>query len=268
MAITGLKSASTQADAEQVIQEVTDEIADDDAISAELWRASMKAQMAGQLFVNDIELDGKLRSLAAGEPTDSFLNLPFADAIANFRNRRLVTPEQFDLLSDDERRRSFTMARAMSDVVRQRAFGQISAAMEPGGPGLSSFISSLEDSVIGDSVMSPRSYLETVFRTATATSYNAGRFRQQTSPAVVAAGLMWRYVTAGDSRVRDEHAALHGAVWPINDPEGLAVYPPNGFNCRCVMTVVEPEDVEQSELDREIPDGVIDAGFNGPPDVV
>ena len=42
-----------------------------------------------------------------------------------------------------------------------------------------------------------------------------------------------QYRTAGDGRVRPEHAALHGVTLPIDDPFWEEFYPPNGWNCRC-----------------------------------
>lgn len=43
----------------------------------------------------------------------------------------------------------------------------------------------------------------------------------------------WRYMTAGDDRVRMTHKALHGQVWAADSPVWAAIFPPNGFRCRC-----------------------------------
>lgn len=43
-----------------------------------------------------------------------------------------------------------------------------------------------------------------------------------------------RYETVGDSRVRDEHRALDGAVYRWDDPFWKTWYPPNGWSCRCI----------------------------------
>lgn len=42
-----------------------------------------------------------------------------------------------------------------------------------------------------------------------------------------------QYRTAGDDRVREEHAALHGTTLPPSDPFWSLFTPPNGWNCRC-----------------------------------
>ena len=47
-----------------------------------------------------------------------------------------------------------------------------------------------------------------------------------------------QYRTAKDSRVRPEHAALHGVTLPMSDPFWESYYPPNGWNCRCTVVQV------------------------------
>lgn len=40
-----------------------------------------------------------------------------------------------------------------------------------------------------------------------------------------------QYRTVGDSKVRPEHAAMHGITLPMSDPFWEDFYPPNGWNC-------------------------------------
>ena len=47
-----------------------------------------------------------------------------------------------------------------------------------------------------------------------------------------------QYRTAGDSKVRPEHAALNGVTLPPSDPFWQTYYPPNGWNCRCNVVQV------------------------------
>lgn len=47
-----------------------------------------------------------------------------------------------------------------------------------------------------------------------------------------------QYRTAGDGKVRPEHAALHGVTLPITDSFWEEYYPPNGWNCRCTVVQV------------------------------
>lgn len=44
-----------------------------------------------------------------------------------------------------------------------------------------------------------------------------------------------RYSTIGDNRVRDEHRAIDQVIKPVDDPFWDQWFPPNGFNCRCIV---------------------------------
>lgn len=47
-----------------------------------------------------------------------------------------------------------------------------------------------------------------------------------------------QYRTAGDDKVRPEHAALDRVTLPITDSFWEEYYPPNGWNCRCTVVQV------------------------------
>lgn len=43
----------------------------------------------------------------------------------------------------------------------------------------------------------------------------------------------WKYVTAGDEKVREEHRKLNGVTLYWDDSRWDKIYPPNGWKCRC-----------------------------------
>lgn len=47
-----------------------------------------------------------------------------------------------------------------------------------------------------------------------------------------------QYRTAGDDKVRPEHAAMSGVTLPMTDKFWDEYYPPNGWNCRCTVVQV------------------------------
>ena len=223
--------------------------------------------LAGQIFVRDIELGDKVRKLeATGETAGTFLNMPFDEAIEHFESRSILPPDEFDALIDQERSRAFTLRRAIADGVEREAFRRLGAAMQPGGEGLGEFIQSLSPGVDGGGYPGGvRRYLENVYRTTTATSYNAGRYRQQTDPGVLALGDLWlEYRTAGDTRVRPEHAALEGLVFKAGSPEAAEIYPPNSYQCRCVMVAREAPP-ESGRADTVNAGDAVTDGFRGAP---
>lgn len=59
-----------------------------------------------------------------------------------------------------------------------------------------------------------------------------------------------QYRTAGDTRVRQEHAALNGTTLPKNDPFWSSYTPPNGWNCRCTVVEVLKDKYPLSDSDK------------------
>lgn len=67
-----------------------------------------------------------------------------------------------------------------------------------------------------------------------------------------------KYQTMNDGRVRPEHIVLDGIVKKIDDPFWDSSYPPNGFNCRCIVVqLAEAEETEiSSERAKELQNGI------------
>ena len=76
---------------------------------------------------------------------------------------------------------------------------------------------------------------QTIFRTATATAFSAGRWEVWQDPIVDEILWGFEYDTVGDDRVRDKHVLMDGTKLPKKDPRWNTITPPNGFNCRCVL---------------------------------
>ena len=83
-----------------------------------------------------------------------------------------------------------------------------------------------------------RAYAETVFRTAVASAYSAGRKEMARSSAVRRSVTAWRFVTAHDVDVRDNHKAAENLVAHFDDPVWLTLSPPLGYQCRCSLELV------------------------------
>ena len=73
--------------------------------------------------------------------------------------------------------------------------------------------------------------LKLIYRQNTQSAYMAGRYKQQLENADAAPYL--RYIAVLDQKTRPAHAALHNMVFRYDAPFWGAMYPPNGWNCRC-----------------------------------
>ena len=59
-----------------------------------------------------------------------------------------------------------------------------------------------------------------------------------------------QYRTQRDSKVRPEHAALHGVTLPMSDTFWQEYYPPNGWNCRCTVVQVRKSKYPETPHDE------------------
>lgn len=64
-----------------------------------------------------------------------------------------------------------------------------------------------------------------------------------------------QYRTAGDKRVRPEHAALNRVTLPITDSFWETFFPPNGWNCRCTVVQVRKSKYEATDHDEAMSRG-------------
>jgi SPP1 gp7 family putative phage head morphogenesis protein len=191
--------------------------------------------------------------------------IPFREAIEALLRRRLVPPEVFKELSDLEKVRAFTIARATAWVALTRMREILVKALEEGMT-----LKQFRDEVLTDafirsgvSSMEPY-YLETVFRTNLFSAYMAGRFRGLQAYADRIA--FFRYVTMEDERVRPAHARMHGFTARPNDPIWAVWWPPNGYNCRCDIEPIWADDPEAGRLrPSRAPDVLPDKGFRANP---
>lgn len=58
----------------------------------------------------------------------------------------------------------------------------------------------------------------------------------------------WKYVTAGDEKVREEHRKLDGIILSCDDPRWDKIFPPNGWKCRCRVEPVMRHEVSEEWL--------------------
>ncbi|MCM1035547.1 MAG: toxin glutamine deamidase domain-containing protein [Paludibacter sp.] len=80
-----------------------------------------------------------------------------------------------------------------------------------------------------------RAYLQAEYNFAVQSAQMAAKWNQFEKDGD---RYLLQYRTAGDDRVREDHAALQGITLPINDQFWDNYYPPLGWNCRCTVVQV------------------------------
>lgn len=185
--------------------------------------------------------------LTGGFSTD----LPAGDAADHLRGLTPVTRLTFNGLSSQYQRDAFTVA-GVSDVrLIEKVRDELAQVMKTGGT-QKDFEAAVAKLTSEAGVAEIAAFtLDTVFATNMQKAYSLGRFEQLTDPAVRAALPYWQYLTVGDGRVRPEHAVLDYFCARAEDPVWRRIYPPNGFNCRCIVIGL---------LEEEAPEGSDDDG--------
>lgn len=85
-----------------------------------------------------------------------------------------------------------------------------------------------------------------IFDTNMRTAHMAGRWEQLQANKARRPFLQYR--TAGDARVRPQHRAWNGLIFPIDDAFWKTHYPPNGWGCRCTVRAYSQADLDDNQL--------------------
>lgn len=186
-------------------------------------------------------------------------------AIAYLKSKGYAITWNWQEMLDQAHDQAFTVAKAM----RLDLLSDIRAALETAlqdGQTLTQFIEQLQPvleaqgwwgkQVIVDGagnaelvqLGSPRR-LKTIYQTNLQSAYMAGRKASMEDSADT--HPYWRYVAILDGRTRPSHRALNGKVYRHDDPVWSAIYPPNGFNCRCRVTALSGSALTRKGLQVE-----------------
>lgn len=96
-----------------------------------------------------------------------------------------------------------------------------------------------------------KNWLRTEYNLAVATGQNAAAYVRAVEDAKNGGTRFYEYQTMGDDLVRASHSVLDGKVFDILKGGDKAIWPPNGYGCRCEMIPhsggVEPMDWEEAK---------------------
>jgi hypothetical protein len=203
----------------------------------------------------------------------------FREAVDYHRTRSGVSPSAFYAMSDEAKRRAFTISGGLREGAIGEAHALLTRALEENMT-REDFTTLLGDILARqDGVLLSPQRMELIWQNAYALAYSAGRYRQLSDPDLIRLRPLRQYpVEPRDGSTTPVCRALGGLVWRAGDPIEKRIWPPNHHGERHldVISLTEAEARElglaiyESEEDTEYP--VIDGqqilpldGFDFPP---
>lgn len=192
------------------------------------------------------------------EAADALLSAGFSvhlpnDLASNYlRGLTPVTKDTFDGLSHQYQKDAFAVAGTTDVRLIARIRDELAKVLQDGGTE-QDFERAVAQITSAEGVEAINAFaLDTVFTTNLHKAYALGRYEQQMEPATMDVLPYGQYMTVGDDRVRPEHAILDGFTARMEDRVWRKIYPPNGFNCRCIRVALMPDEVEnRDEADED-----------------
>ncbi len=188
------------------------------------------------------------------------LKVPPVEAIDHFRSKGLHVGFDWRDTEAEQHLVSFTAAKAMRVDVLQTLRSEVDHALADGIT-FREFHTNLEprlralgwwgrqamaDPATGETRIvqlgSPRR-LQTIFDTNLRMAHARGRW--QRIERLEATSPWLRYVATLDNRTRPDHRRWHGTILRWDHPFWHTHYPPCGWHCRCTVTQLSDEDLEE-----------------------
>ena len=95
--------------------------------------------------------------------------------------------------------------------------------------------------------------IRNIYHSNIASAQSAARYKQQLEDVDIAP--YFRYMCIMDGRTRPEHKAMHGKIFRYDDPVWAALYPPNGWGCRCFVNSLTEAELKRYDYTVEKSDG-------------
>ena len=179
--------------------------------------------------------------------------MPFKEAVDYFKNKATLSEPQFRKLASEMGDRVHSLAFSVNGIARADVLTDMHQAV---------LKAISEGKTFGDwrkrvdGIMEARGWeglspsrLNTIFRTNIQSAYSAGRYAQM--KAIADRRPYWQYDAVNDGRTRPSHLAMDGKVYHHDHPIWNTWVPPNGYNCRCRLVSLSPEEVQEEGLEVE-----------------
>lgn len=172
--------------------------------------------------------------------TASAIGLPFQEAIDYLRQKTDMPTKHWTAVMDEAHARSFMVAGAANKAIVGDFREAVDKAISK-GTGLHEFRKDF------DTIVKKHGWSHTgtanwrakiIYQTNMSNAFAAGRYAQMTDPDVLKAFPYWQYQHMNCPHPRMQHLAWSGMVLRADDPFWATCYPPNGWNCHCVVLTV------------------------------
>lgn len=175
-------------------------------------------------------------------------SVPFNEAIEHFRSKLDLPTQYHDDIIGHVHAKAFTVAGATKASLISDIRSAVDQAIADGTT-IADFRKSFDETVQkhGWSYRGKRGWrTRVIYDNNLRTARMSGRWEQfqrtkKTRPYL-------QYLTAGDQRVRPEHASWDSVVLPIDDPFWNTHFPPNGWGCRCTARTLSQRQLEKAGL--------------------
>lgn len=187
------------------------------------------------------------------------------EAIAWFRARVRLTPDEYRALEDRARRKAFAVAGVADLDLLSDTFTAIDRAVADGTT-YETFVQEIGARLEKRWGGPDSSRLGTIFNTNVQSAYSAGRWRQLTDPDVIKERPVWLFDAVLDGRVTPLCRGLDGTTLPADDPWWRTHHPPLHFNCRSGIISLTEQEAATRGVTETPPRAPAASGFGLAPD--
>lgn len=178
----------------------------------------------------------------------SAASLPNAAAIAFLRNKQQLTTAHWDEMLGESHAKAFTVAGATKLALLNDLHAAVGDAIEQ-GQSIGEFRNVFDEVVAehGWTYKGSRGWRTRVIYDTNMRAANQAAQWSRIQETKTAFPFL-QYVTAGDSRVRKQHADWDDTVLPVDHPWWNTHLPANGYGCRCSVRALSQRDIDRKGL--------------------
>jgi SPP1 gp7 family putative phage head morphogenesis protein len=176
-------------------------------------------------------------------------------AAESLADRGILTKDQFDAATSEVKQRSFTIAGEQTTDTLVKIRDALATEVKEGAS-LKGFQEKFAQ-IVDASPIGP-AHLENVYRTNVQSSFRDGRETLASDPIVSDVFPYQEYFAIHDSRVRPNHLALEKlglngtGIYRRDDPFWDMWTPPNGYQCRCGISLLTVADAAKKGVREAI----------------